>query len=139
MDIIIQILELLSKFGSGLSTTALLGVISAVLIYMIRDDKAYRIKTDERFKQVLNQQKEMTKEYQEGFEKIHQELSLQREAIASLKEQQQENQQMTLRSIVTNKNLPIEYRLINYDLYKKNGGNSWLDKYVKEEFGQDDK
>ena len=138
MEIILQFLELLSKFGSGLSVTALLGILTVVLTFLIKENQRYQRDTDKRFDEVLSQQEEMKREYQEGFEKIHHALSSQRKAIEGLNQQQEENHQMTLRSIVTNKNLPTEYRLINYDLYKERGGNSWLDKYVEEEFSKDD-
>lgn len=132
MEYVIMILEFLSKFGSGLSVTALLSILIGILIYMIDDDKKFREHTDDQFEALKTRQDEMTEEYKEGFEKIRQELALQKEALNALQGQQKENQQMTLRSIVTNKDLPLEYRMINYDIYKDNGGNSWLDKYVEE-------
>jgi hypothetical protein len=37
-----------------------------------------------------------------------------------------------LKTIITNENLSLEYRMQAYDEYKDLGGNSWIDRYVKE-------
>jgi hypothetical protein len=36
-----------------------------------------------------------------------------------------------LKTIITNENLSLEYRMQAYDEYKDLGGNSWIDRYVK--------
>lgn len=39
---------------------------------------------------------------------------------------------LTLRTAITNPNLPRSARLELFDRYKKLGGNSWIDEYVKD-------
>lgn len=136
MEFLIMLLETISKFGSGLSTTVLLSIFIAIIIYFLKDNKKYREATDAQFKTLITQQDEMKKEYRKGLAEVNKNLIKQgadtQRILEQLQEQQFENQRLTLRGLVTNESLPDEYRHISYDRYKALGGNSWLDKYVDE-------
>lgn len=143
MEFLIMILETIGKFGAGLSTSALLALFLGVLLYFFKDNAKYRKITDDkmdsihsRIDDVFDAQEEMKEEYREGFTKINRDLIQQhqdtQETLTQLKEQQLENQRLTLRGLVTNISLPDEYRMNSYDKYKELGGNSWLDRYVNE-------
>ena len=136
MEFLITLLEAVSKFGAGLSTTVLLSIFITIIIYFLKDNKKYREATDAQFKTLITQQDEMKKEYRKGIAEVNKNLIKQgadtQRILEQLQEQQVENQRLTLRGLVTNESLPDEYRHMSYDRYKALGGNSWLDKYVDE-------
>lgn len=143
MEFLIMLLETVAKFGSGLSVSALLLIFIAILVFAFKDIVKHRTadgkrmdEIQEKLSSVASSQEEMKEEYREGFRKINEDLIKQHEdtqdTLNELREQQFENQRLTLRGLVTNTSLPDEYRMNSYDKYKELGGNSWLDKYVDE-------
>ena len=135
MELAILLLELVKSMASELGIFLSFTFLITIMIWFINDSRKSRESTNRRLDRIEERQTEMSVEYQKGFEEIHKELERQRKATESamtdLNNQQVENTRMTLRSIITNEALPKEYRMKNYDYYKSQGGNSWVDDYFE--------
>lgn len=69
-----------------------------------------------------------TKEHKDIMEKV----SKNEEWIERLEKDDWHNKQLMLKGLITNDNLPNFVRMDFYKEYKKLGGNSWVDAYVKD-------
>lgn len=141
MELIILITELFMKNLAQFGTVTGVFILAGIVLYSLKKQTEDRKHSDEKFDQVLSAQDEMRSEYREGIAQVNKALEEQMRitnlTLEKIQEQQIENNLMTLRSIITNTSLPREYRLTNYDLYIKQGGNSWLVEYVKTELLQE--
>lgn len=141
MDLIILITELIMKNVAQFGTITGVMMVGAIVLYSLKKQNEDRAHSDEQFAEILASQEEMKKEYREGFIKTNRDIAeinrLTKIAFKEIKEQQKENNMLTLRGLVTNTALPVEYRLRNYDIYLSQGGNSWLSDYVKSELLQE--
>lgn len=132
MDIAVFI-ELFITYASQLGTFASFVVLATIMGYVHHDGKKDRKNADKRFDEVLERQDDMMEDYKAGFVKVDKSLVKINQKIDNLELQQNENSLLTLRSIITNKSLPVDYRLASFDTYKSKGGNSWIQDYVNKE------
>lgn len=131
MEYIILLLETLFRYIGEFSSGILFTIILTVLIYMVKESKQNNKFIDKRFNDQEKSIEELRLEYQEGITEIRKELSyITDEILVELEEGQKDNKRLTLRAIITNNALPIEYRLRSYDDYKNLKGNSWVSDYV---------
>lgn len=141
MELIILITELFMKNLAQFGTVTGVFILAGIVLYSLKKQTEDRTHSDEKFDEVLRAQDEMRSEYRAGIAQVNKALEEQMRitnlTLEKIQEQQMENNLMTLRSIITNTSLPREYRLTNYDLYTKQGGNSWLVEYVKTELLQE--
>lgn len=132
MEYIIWFLQELLRYVGELNPSLFYVAVIGLLIYMIRQSNTDRESVNKRFKEQQEEIVQVRKDYQSGMNEIRKELAdIKENTLKELEEGLRENRKLTLRGIITNITLPIEYRLKSYDDYKGEGGNSWIDNYVE--------
>ena len=131
MEYIIWFLQELLRYVGELNPSLFYVAVIGLLIYMIRQGNTDRESVNKRLKEQQEEIVQVRKDYQSGMNEIRKELADIKEiTLKELEEGLRENRKLTLRGIITNTTLPIEYRLKSFDDYKSEGGNSWIDNYV---------
>lgn len=130
MDFLIHLAELLSPLLKGLPAGALFAIMLSIQIFTMKDNKKQSVLSQERHEKTSEEIADLKETNSKEFKKIKEELDyIKNVALVQLKEEQLDNRKLTLRALITNSTLPVEYRLRSYDEYRSLGGNSWVTEY----------
>lgn len=136
----IEIIKFLIEYAEYIPAPVYFAAIGGLLIYSMRRQEREKIEFIKRLDERFEESDCARRKVEESLEDSHQRLDRTKQAIENLNkaieediaDQLLEQKKLALRQGIVNEAFPKEHRLELYDEYKRLKGNSFIDKYVRD-------